>query len=187
MKANKTYSFTLVLKNVNENTNGLEDSLFETGCDDALINFKNGAVYLEFDREASSLEEAVISAIQDVQSSTIDAEVASVAPDNLVTESEIAKRLKKSRQAVSLWIKGERRQFFPHPIMRLTEKSPLWSWSEVVTWFYENKIIDDQKIVKNALFFANINAVLEERNSRSKKVRHDLLERISMQGLESFK
>jgi hypothetical protein len=81
MSQMKTYQFTLVLKNVNENTKELEDSLFEVGCDDALINFKNGAVYLEFDREASSLEEAVISAIKDVQSSSIDSEVVSVAPE----------------------------------------------------------------------------------------------------------
>src|SRR4051794_37983041 len=100
----KTYQFTLILKNVNENTGDLEDSLFEAGCDDALINFKNGTVYLEFDREASSLENAVVSAIKQVQLTSVDAEVASVAPENFVTETEIAKRLEISRQTVSLWI-----------------------------------------------------------------------------------
>lgn len=178
----KTYQFTLVLKNVNENTNELEDSLYEAGCDDALINYKNGAVYLEFDREASSLEEAVISAIKDVQSSSVDAEVASVAPENFVTEAEIAKRLKKSRQTISLWIKGERREFFPHPVMRLAEKSPLWRWDEVCAWLYENRIIENQNLVDDALFFANINAALEERDSRAREIRHHLLERISMHG-----
>ena len=77
MKSRKTFQFTLVLKNV---THNLEDSLFEAGCDDAFINFRNEAVYLDFDRKASSLEEAVISAIKDVQSSSVDAEVASVTP-----------------------------------------------------------------------------------------------------------
>ena len=75
-----TFQFTLALKNVNESTNRLEDILFKAGCDDALINFRNGAVYLDFDREATSLETAVISAIKDLRSSSIDAEVASVAP-----------------------------------------------------------------------------------------------------------
>lgn len=178
MKPIKPFQFTLVLKNVHEKTNDLEDSLYEAGCDDALINFRNGAVYLNFDREASSLEEAVITAIKDVQSSSIDAEVASVAPENLVTESEIAKRLKIARQTVSLWIKGERRKSFPHPVMRLTEKSPLWNWSEVVNWLYENKIIANKELVENALFFANINAALEERDSRTRQLRQNLLERI---------
>jgi predicted transcriptional regulator len=177
-----TYQFTLVLKNIHENTVDLEDSLYEAGCDDALINFKNGAVYLEFDRETSSLEEAVVSAINNVQSSSIDAKVVSVAPENFVTESEIAKRLNTSRQTVSLWIKGERRKFFPQPFMRLAEKSPLWKWNEVCMWLYENKIINDKHLVEDALFFANINAALEERDSKARETRHHLLERISMHG-----
>src|SRR5579872_2338859 len=113
MKPIKTFQFTIVLKNLPENINNLEDSLYEAGCDDALVNFRNGAVYLDFDRTASSLEEAVVSAIKNIQS--MDAEVASVAPDNLVTESEIAKRLQVTRQTVSLWIKRKRRQSFPYP------------------------------------------------------------------------
>lgn len=102
MKDHSVYQFTLVLKNVDEKTAGLEDSLYEAGCDDALINYRNSAVYLEFDREAGSLEDAVVSAIKNVRSATIDADVASVAPENLVTESEIAKRLNLSRQTISL-------------------------------------------------------------------------------------
>lgn len=175
----KTYQFTLILKNVDENTVGLEDSLYEANCDDALINFKNGAVYLEFDRKATSLEEAVISAIKDVQSSSIDADIASIAPENFVTESEIAKRLKTSRQTVSLWIKGKRRKFFPQPMMRLAHKSSLWKWNEICLWLYANKIITDKNIVENALFFSNINAALEERDSKAREIRHYLLERIS--------
>src|SRR5215208_2964711 len=118
-KISKTYQFTLVLKNVDENTPGLEDSLYEVNCDDALINFRNGAVYLDFDRAATSLEQAVISAIRDIESASIDAIVSHVAPEDLVTESEVAKRLEMKRQAVSLWIKGERRKSFPKPVMKL--------------------------------------------------------------------
>ncbi len=179
MKATKSYEFTLILKNIDENTPDLEDSLYEAGCDDALINFRNGAVYLDFEREASSIEDAVISAIKNVESSTIDAEVASVAPENLVTESEIAKRLNKNRQIISLWIKGERRKAFPHPVMRLSEKSPLWNWNEIVIWVYNNKIINDKELIEKALFFANINAVIEERDKKTRKIRHNLLTRIA--------
>ena len=131
--------------------------------------------------EAISFEEAVISAIKAVKSSSVAAEVASVAPENLVTESEIAKRLNKSRQIISLWIKGKRRKSFPPPVMRLTEKSPLWNWCEVVNWLYENKLIDDINTVENALFIANINAALDERDSKTREIRHRLLERISFQ------
>ncbi len=178
MKPIKTFQFTIVLKHISEDIDNLEDSLYEAGCDDALINFRNGAIYLNFDREAFSLEEAVVSAIKNIQS--IDIEVTSIAPDNLVTESEIAKRLEVTRQTVSLWIKGKRRQSFPSPVMRLSEKSPLWKWTEVTEWLYENKIITDKKVVEDALFFVNINAALEERDIRTRKIRHNLLERISL-------
>lgn len=77
----RTYQFTLVLKNIDETSSKIEDSLYEAGCDDALINFRNNTVYLEFDRESSSLEEAVISAIKDVKSASIKAEVA-ITPTN---------------------------------------------------------------------------------------------------------
>lgn len=180
----KIFKFTLVLKNVNENTNNLEDSLYEANCDDALIDYRNGVISLNFDREGSSLEEAVISAINDVQSSSVEAYVARVAPDNLVTESEIAKRLELSRQIVSLWINGKRRKSFPHPTIRLTEKSPLWNWNEVVEWLHANKIIHNSELVENAAFIANMNAALEERDSKTRKIRHALLKKISLQNLQ---
>ncbi len=62
----KTYQFTLILKDVNANAPNLEDSLYEAGCDDALINSRNGVVSLDFNRAAASLEEAVMGAIKDV-------------------------------------------------------------------------------------------------------------------------
>jgi len=183
MKATKLFQFTLILKNVDENTKDLEDSLFESGCNDALINFRNGAVYLEFDRESSSLEEAIISAIKDVQSASIIIDVSSVAPENLVTESEISKRLNVSRQSVSLWINKNRRTSFPHPVMRLSEKSPLWKWNEITEWLYNNKIITDHEIVENSLFIANINGALEECDKNTRDMRHNLLNKIGRNNL----
>ena len=183
MKQNKqkTYQFTLILKNVDENTSGLEDSLYEAGCDDALINFRNGTVYLDFDRKAVSLENAVISAIKAVESSSVKAIVANVAPEDLVTESEIAKRLDTNRQTVSLWIKGARRtqHTFPKPVMKLSGRSPLWKWYEIVTWLYKNDIISEKEMVDNAEFVEDINAVLEERDGKIKKARQELLRKLN--------
>lgn len=173
-KKPKIYQFTLVLKNVDENTPALEDYLYEASCDDALINFRNGAVYLDFDREAPSLEEAVMSAIRDVESASIGAVVSHVAPEDLVTESEVAKRLEMKRQAVSLWIKGERRKSFPKPVMKLADKSPLWKWREIAEWLFKNKLIQEEVVV-NAVFLENVNAALEERDAKTRKYRHGLL------------
>src|SRR3990167_1865884 len=174
----KTYQFTLVLKNINSAISNLEDSLYEAGCDDALINFRNGTVYLDFDRKASSLEQAVLSAIKNVESASINATVSAVAPENWVTESEVAKRLEIKRQAVSLWVKGERRKAFPKPVMKLADKSPLWKWHEITEWLYRNKLIREKELVTNAAFLENVNAVLEERDIKTRKYRHGLLKKL---------
>ncbi len=125
MKELNTFEFTLVLEGVDDKTVNLEDLLFEAKCDDALINFRYGTVYLDFTREAESLEDAVISAIKAIENSKLNAKVSNILPDELVNEADIAKRLDKSRQVVSLWVKKERRQKkpFPGPILKLSDKS----------------------------------------------------------------
>lgn len=172
-----TYHFTLVL----ENTPDLEDKLYQANCDDSLVNFRNRAVYLDFDRVAASFEDAVIEAIKDTESAELQVMVINVAPDNFVSEAEIAKRLDLKRQAVSLWVKGTRRKQnpFPKPVMKLTEKSPLWKWSEVTKWLFQNKQIQNPEIVSDALFIENINAALEERDANIRKSRKNLLRKLA--------
>lgn len=176
----RTYSFTLVLGGVTNATPGLEDLLYAAHCDDALINFRNHTAYLDFDREASSLEAAIISAIKDVESSKL-VFVSHVAPDDWVSEIDIAKRLDMSRQIVNLWISGERRSDipFPHPAMRLAEKSPLWRWRDVALWLYQNKIVTDENIIADAILIENINAALDERQTDIQQSRHNLIKKLA--------
>ena len=175
------YQFTLVLKNVDEKTVGLEDSLYEAGCDDALINFRNGTVYLDFDRKGHSLEEAVIDAIKAVESASIGALVTHVAPEDWVTETEVAKRIPCKRQTISLWCHEQRRKAnpFPKPVMKLANRSPFWKWCEIAEWLYLNNLTDKQT-VENAKFLENLNAVLDERDPDIKKLRMRLLKEINL-------
>lgn len=176
----KIYQFTLVLKNVDEHSPGLEDSLFEAGCDDALINFRNGCVYLDFNRKAHSLEEAVISAIAAVESADLGATVLHVAPEDWVTESEVAKRLGKKRQLVSLWMQGKRRTAFPNPVMKLTDKSPLWKWREIVEWLYKHRLVQEPELLVEAKFLEHVNAALEERDGSVRKYRNHLIKKLQL-------
>src|SRR6202000_2065255 len=105
-KINKVHQFTLILDGVDDKTPHLEDGLHEAGCDDALINYKNGTVYLDFDREDENLEHAIISTIKAVELANIGAPIISVAPEHLVSLSDIAERVSMSRQAVSLFVLG---------------------------------------------------------------------------------
>jgi hypothetical protein len=44
------HNFVLVLSGVTEPDSQLEDGPFEAGCDDAVLAFRNGVGYVEFDR-----------------------------------------------------------------------------------------------------------------------------------------
>ena len=78
----KNYEFDLLLKDVLEVTDDQADALFAAGCDDGTPASGNGITWVHFDREAPSLEEAIRSAIAQVQSagfavSKIELDVAS--------------------------------------------------------------------------------------------------------------
>jgi len=64
----KTYPFDVVLRDVSEATESAADALFEAGCDDGTLASREGATWIHFDREAPSLEEAIRSAVGQVQS-----------------------------------------------------------------------------------------------------------------------
>lgn len=176
------YQFTLVLKNVNEATPMLEDSLFEAGCDDALINFRNNTVFLDFDRDGASIENVIIDTIKQVESASVQPIVVNVAPEDLVTMSEAAKRLNRTRQALHLWINEARRKSkllpFPQPFMKLTDKSPLWKWKEITEWLYVHNLIKEKQIVENAIFIENINAALDERDKDIRISRETILRKL---------
>lgn len=60
------YEFSLILKDM-EFTDEDADKLYEAGCDDASILTRDNITRLQFDRNASNLDEALSSAIQGVE------------------------------------------------------------------------------------------------------------------------
>ena len=86
------HDFALIVDGVSELTQTVEDALFNAGCDDATLSMQYGLLYVEFSRAAKSLEEAIISAIKEVRSAGIGAEVLRVDECNLVTMSESHRR-----------------------------------------------------------------------------------------------
>jgi hypothetical protein len=63
----KTYEFDLFLKGISEITDDQADLLFAQGCDDGTPVSRDGVAWAHFDREAPSLEEAIRSAMTQVQ------------------------------------------------------------------------------------------------------------------------
>lgn len=164
MTTSKTYNFTLILSGIIEPTQETEDALFEANCDDAVLFFRDRTAYLEFDREASSFEDAVISAIKDVEKAEIHAQPIRVEPSDLVTAAEIARRLDRSRESIRQLIAGERGLGdFPQPIAGVTTNTLIWSWAEVTNWFFNNKKLDNYEVVEAALFIRHCNEALDLR------------------------
>ena len=63
----KTYDFDVVLKDASEVTDDQADRLFAAGCDDGTPASCNGLAWIHFDRHAPSLEEALCTAVAQVQ------------------------------------------------------------------------------------------------------------------------
>lgn len=153
------YEFTLVVHGPVDD-DAVINALFERGCDDATFGTVDGSGYAEFHREAPSLGDAIFSAIDDLEGVPGLAALR-VEPDDLVTVSEIAERLGRTRESVRLIVAGERgRGDFPGPVSHLRSRNRLWRWSEVAVWAGVKGSVQPEQ----AQLLAAINAALELRN-----------------------
>lgn len=163
-----TYQFTIILSGISEPSAEVEDALFKSNCNDALLSFRNAIGYLEFDRIAANFEDAIISAINDVENAGIDVKPLRIEPSDFVTSAEISRRLNRSRESISQLIAGKRGNGnFPKPIAGVTSNTLVWSWFEVVNWFYLNKKIENFDIVSDAKFIRDCNVALASRYTTS--------------------
>lgn len=63
-----THTFTLIVEGPDLQSDELVDEVFEAGCDDALVGRADGIQFVDFDREADTLHDAVLSAIGELES-----------------------------------------------------------------------------------------------------------------------
>lgn len=150
------FQFTLVLKGLHEPSDDLENRLFDSGGDDALLYFREQTAYLDFEREEESFEAAILNAVLDVESGGIS--VSSVEPGDLVTAAEIARRLGRSKESVRLLISGARgKGTFPVPVAGVTSKTKIWRWTEVLDWMALHKKLPDGQLIQNAYTIRKFN------------------------------
>lgn len=160
-QCNAEFDFALVIDGVPELTTDIEDVLFEAGCDDATLTIRYGRLFMEFSRSAPSVKDAILSAIHDVRKAGVGAVVLRVDACELITPSEIARRIGRSRQLVGQYINGTRGPGgFPAPACHLAEGAPLWAWCAVSYWLAENQIIRPE-LRWNAVVVAAINLMLD--------------------------
>jgi hypothetical protein len=70
-----TYSFSLVITPPLIDEEDAADKLYKNGCDDALFAVTNGEYSITFDRESSSLQQAIDSAINNLEQANIGSTV----------------------------------------------------------------------------------------------------------------
>jgi len=180
-KNGPSHEFVLVLDGITEPDDRIEDALFEAGCDDGILAFRNRVAYLEFDREGVTLQSALLSAIRDVERADHDVCVSHVEPDDLVNAAEIARRLGCTREYVRLLVDGKRGDGgFPTPLSGVTSKTLLWSWSAVLRWCSECGRLPDASLLSRAETIRDVNAALAVRRHPSTvKHRQALLRMLS--------
>ena len=155
------HSFELIVEGISLDEPVTIDHLSRV-APDATVAGDHRVTRIAFDRERASFGEALLSAIQDVESVT-GVRVSRVEPDELVWASEIAKRTGRTRQSVTMLIKGQRGPgSFPQPVTH--GRNPVWRWSDVAAWFtgWDGQDLEDRR---RSSWIAAVNGILEARHS----------------------
>ncbi len=132
-----TFHFTLIVDGPDLQDRSLIDALFEAGCDDAAIGCSDGVQYVDFDREAEDFNDAILSAVDDLEK--LDGvQVVRIADAGLASLADIAVRVGRTRESVRLLASGARGPGgFPKPVTDPRSRYRLWRWTEVAHWFTE--------------------------------------------------
>ena len=156
------FQFTLVVDGPNLQNARLIDALFDAGCDDATIGCADGVQFVDFDREADAFDDAILSAIDDLEK-VGGVHVVRIADAGLASLADIAARLNRTRESVRLLVSGARGPGgFPQPVTDPRSRYRLWRWSEVAHWFENN--LDEWPSTRDDKVVALYNAALEFRH-----------------------
>ena len=84
----KTHTFTLILSGVAELTPALADALYAATQGDIELNLRDGVVFVEVERTADTLREAITTAIREVEQAPVAVRVVRVESEaaNVITK-----------------------------------------------------------------------------------------------------
>ena len=154
------YDFTLVLTGIAELTPDVGEAFFEAGCDDGTLAMRSGRPFITFSRRAASIKDAILMPLKMFGRPT-SADVLRVDYCNLVTQSDIARKIGRSRQLVHQYMTGVRGPGgFPPPVCGIAGDVPLWHWCEVAGWLWQNNMVKED-VLRDAEEVELINNVLE--------------------------
>ena len=148
-----TWNFRLTLEPTSVSVDEVFDKLQDAGCDDALFSSRDQREFVTFARRAPTLEEAVLTAIADLES-VEGIKVAEIYDESLVTFNEIAHRAGKSVESMAALL-GQQRTgaAFPSPLTWDDDEPQEWQWSRVAEWF-ANELGEHPRDPHSAVFAA---------------------------------
>lgn len=155
-----TFDFTIIASGLDPEAEDFEARFYDGACNDATVSYQNGHIILDFGRDAPSITEAIVTAVQDATAAGVTVE--RVEPDPLVSLSDMAARSGMGRAAMTNYSKGHRLDGFPAPIMRVTSPSPLWDWAEVAEWLYRKGRISKEEALEAGVVGAANELLIEE-------------------------
>ena len=175
------HHFTLIVDGPDLQDDALIDAVFEAGCDDAAVGRVDGIQYVDFDRDATSLDEAIRSAVADLERINGVA-VIRIADAGLVSMADIAARIGRTREGMRLLITGARGPGgFPPPVTDPRSRYRLWRWSDVTHWL--TKHLGTELASADDEVVAAFNAGLELRYHKRRLARPDQLKLKAFAGL----
>ncbi len=125
-----TFHFTLIVDGPELQDQPLIDRLFEAGCGNATAGFSDGVQYVDSDRVAGALDDAILSAIDDLEQLK-GVEVIRITDAGLVSLADIAARAGRTRENARLLVSGTRGPGkLPKPVTNPHNRHQLWRWSE---------------------------------------------------------
>lgn len=158
------FEFQLFCRDVDTSVESFLDQLYEAGCDDAVVFFKDGYICLAFTRSAPSAEVAIISAIKNFEAAKTGGSVVRVEPEDLTSLSEISKRVGVSRASLQKYARGDSKigKDFPRPAANISQsRRELYSAAAVMQWMCaKNKCELPDHIVELAIAIDRTNQAL---------------------------
>lgn len=134
-----THTFTVMLDR--EPTDEEQDRLYEAGLDDASVGTENGSGLLHVDREALTLDDAILSVLHDLRLAGFRA--TGLLQSDLVSLKTIAQRAGRSYEGLRLLATGKRGPGgFPPPLSG--DGWSLYSWALVSAWLRQHYGVADE-------------------------------------------
>lgn len=130
-----TWDFSLILSGIDASSDDGFDSLWSACADEPLIGTYDGVSEVLFSREAETAEDAVLSAIADVE--RIDGvRVVGLRDESFWTLGDIAERSGRSPAEIRRLVSAPA---FPPHLSDPDEPDPLWRAQEIIDWFQKHE------------------------------------------------